>query len=157
VITDNGSCDRSCDFAGALEQARHIFTRPYRPQTNEKQRRSTALCSRSGLHPGLGAQMPSGRETLLVGFKSLTIIGITPLSEDSGQIPPVGRRVTHLDQPFETQPDPSADPITELGTSTPLKGSTDMTTEFLSCVHTTSTLQMSPASMPRSMGCSDVH
>lgn len=36
VMTDNGSCYRSRDFATALGLARHIFTRPYRPQTNGK-------------------------------------------------------------------------------------------------------------------------
>ena len=36
VMTDNGSCYRSRDFAKALGHTRHIFTRPYRPQTNGK-------------------------------------------------------------------------------------------------------------------------
>ncbi|MDZ4235871.1 MAG: IS481 family transposase, partial [Dietzia sp.] len=37
VMTDNGSCYRSHDFAAALgEGVRHIRTRPYRPQTNGK-------------------------------------------------------------------------------------------------------------------------
>jgi transposase InsO family protein len=36
VMTDNGACYRSHAFAAALEDARHIFTRPYRPQTNGK-------------------------------------------------------------------------------------------------------------------------
>lgn len=38
VMTDNGSCYRSGQFARALErlEIRHIFTRPYRPQTNGK-------------------------------------------------------------------------------------------------------------------------
>ncbi|WP_191412384.1 IS481 family transposase [Salinibacterium sp. ZJ70] len=36
VMTDNGPCYRSHLFATALGQARHIFTRPYRPQTNGK-------------------------------------------------------------------------------------------------------------------------
>jgi transposase InsO family protein len=36
VMTDNGSCYRSHVFAAALDDARHIFTRPYRPQTNGK-------------------------------------------------------------------------------------------------------------------------
>ena len=39
VITDNGSCYRSRDFARALEQARHTSTRPYRAQTNGKAER----------------------------------------------------------------------------------------------------------------------
>jgi transposase InsO family protein len=36
VLTDNGPCYRSRDFATALGGARHTFTRPYRPQTNGK-------------------------------------------------------------------------------------------------------------------------
>jgi transposase InsO family protein len=36
VLTDNGSCYRSRDFAAALGPARHSRTRPYRPQTNGK-------------------------------------------------------------------------------------------------------------------------
>ncbi len=39
VLTDNGSCYRSLEFAHALEDARHSFTRPYRPQTNGKAER----------------------------------------------------------------------------------------------------------------------
>lgn len=36
VMTDNGACYRSHDFAAALGDIRHIRTRPYRPQTNGK-------------------------------------------------------------------------------------------------------------------------
>jgi transposase InsO family protein len=38
VLTDNGACYRSKDFAGVLAEAGigHRFTRPYRPQTNGK-------------------------------------------------------------------------------------------------------------------------
>ncbi len=36
VLTDNGSCYRSNEFAHALQLARHSFTRAYRPQTNGK-------------------------------------------------------------------------------------------------------------------------
>jgi transposase InsO family protein len=36
VMTDNGSCYRSRDFAAALGDIRHRWTRPYRPQTNGK-------------------------------------------------------------------------------------------------------------------------
>ncbi len=41
VMTDNGSCYRSRRFRRALEAfgARHVFTRPYRPQTNGKAER----------------------------------------------------------------------------------------------------------------------
>lgn len=36
VMTDNGACYRSRDFAIALGTIRHVWTRPYRPQTNGK-------------------------------------------------------------------------------------------------------------------------
>ena len=36
VLTDNGGCYRSRDFAAALGATRHSRTRPYRPQTNGK-------------------------------------------------------------------------------------------------------------------------
>lgn len=39
VLTDNGGCYRSNEFACALQLARHSFTRPYRPQTNGKAER----------------------------------------------------------------------------------------------------------------------
>ncbi len=39
VLTDNGSCYRSSDFAGSLAAAKHTFTRPYRPATNGKAER----------------------------------------------------------------------------------------------------------------------
>ncbi|MCU1438091.1 MAG: putative insertion element ISCmi2 transposase [Naasia sp.] len=34
VITDNRSCYRSREFAAALGDIKHRWTRPYRPQTN---------------------------------------------------------------------------------------------------------------------------
>ena len=36
VMTDNGACYRSHAFAAALGDIKHIWTRPYRPQTNGK-------------------------------------------------------------------------------------------------------------------------
>lgn len=36
VMTDNGACYRSKDFAAALDGIKHRRTRPYRPQTNGK-------------------------------------------------------------------------------------------------------------------------
>ncbi len=41
ILTDNGACYRSHDFAQACRElgARHSFTRPYRPQTNGKAER----------------------------------------------------------------------------------------------------------------------
>jgi transposase InsO family protein len=39
VLSDNGACYRSKDFAAALGTVQHSFTRPYRPQTNGKAER----------------------------------------------------------------------------------------------------------------------
>jgi transposase InsO family protein len=39
VLTDNGSCYRSRDFATALGEIDHTFTQPYRPATNGKAER----------------------------------------------------------------------------------------------------------------------
>ena len=39
VLTDNGSCYRSLEFAAALGEAGHSYTRPYRPATNGKAER----------------------------------------------------------------------------------------------------------------------
>ena len=36
MLTDNGSCYRSRDFAAVLGPVVHKWTRPYRPQTNGK-------------------------------------------------------------------------------------------------------------------------
>ena len=38
ILTDNGGCYRSRDFAAACDELGigHRFTRPYRPQTNDK-------------------------------------------------------------------------------------------------------------------------
>jgi transposase InsO family protein len=36
VMTDNGACYRSRDWAAALDGITHLRTRPYRPQTNGK-------------------------------------------------------------------------------------------------------------------------
>ena len=39
VLSDNGGCYRSKDFANALGGIKHTFTKPYRPQTNGKAER----------------------------------------------------------------------------------------------------------------------
>jgi transposase InsO family protein len=39
VLTDNGSCYRSRDFAAAIGATAHTFTQPYRPATNGKAER----------------------------------------------------------------------------------------------------------------------
>lgn len=100
VVTDNGSWYRSGRFRRALErlEVRHIFTRPYRPQTNGKAERfiqtakrdwaykraycnaaARTLALRSFLnryngrrpHHGLDRQTPLSRLEALVGTTSL--------------------------------------------------------------------------------------
>jgi len=41
VLTDNGACYRSADFAAACQEldVKHLRTRPYRPRTNGKAER----------------------------------------------------------------------------------------------------------------------
>jgi transposase InsO family protein len=48
IMTDNGSCYRSKAFAKACRKLglKHIFTRPYRPQTNGKAERFTQTALR---------------------------------------------------------------------------------------------------------------
>ena len=48
VMTDNGSCYRSRDFAAACARhgLRHVFTRPYTPRTNGKAERFIQTCLR---------------------------------------------------------------------------------------------------------------
>lgn len=69
VLTDNGSCYRSHDFAEALGTIKHRRTRPYRPQTNGKvERFHRTLADEWALHqrrrtlrriPDLGAPLQS--------------------------------------------------------------------------------------------------
>jgi transposase InsO family protein len=94
VMTDNGPCYRSHDFAAALGGIRHLWTRPYRPQTNGKVERfnrtlaaewayATAYLSDKARadaypawlhhynhhrpHTGIGGQTPSDRVHNLTG------------------------------------------------------------------------------------------
>jgi transposase InsO family protein len=94
VMTDNGACYRSKDFAAALGQIKHRRTRPYRPQTNGKVERfnrtlaaewayATAYLSDAARaatyeawlhhynhhrpHTGIGGQTPSARVHNLTG------------------------------------------------------------------------------------------
>jgi transposase InsO family protein len=94
VMTDNGACYRSRDFHDALGDANHIWTRPYRPQTNGKVERfnrtlatewayaNTYLSDEARAatydawlhnynhhrpHTGIGGQVPSDRVHNLTG------------------------------------------------------------------------------------------
>jgi transposase InsO family protein len=94
VMTDNGSCYRSRDFAAALGTVKHVWTRPYRPQTNGKVERfnrtlatewayaTTYLSDEARAatypawlhhynhhrpHTGIGGQVPSARVHNLMG------------------------------------------------------------------------------------------
>ena len=80
VLTDNGSCYRSKDFADELlnDAIKHTFTKPYKPQTNGKLNGSIAPCSTNGLTPGPTAQRRLEPEPLTAGCISTTIIDTTP-------------------------------------------------------------------------------
>jgi len=94
VMTDNGSCYRSHAFADALGPIKHVWTRPYRPQTNGKVERfnrtlatewayaATYLSDEARAatypdwlhnynhhrpHTGIGGQVPSDRVHNLTG------------------------------------------------------------------------------------------
>jgi transposase InsO family protein len=94
VMTDNGACYRSRDFATALGTVKHVWTRPYRPQTNGKVERfnrtlatewayaATYLTDEARAatypawlhhynhhrpHTGIGGQVPSARVHNLTG------------------------------------------------------------------------------------------
>ena len=51
-MTDNGACYRS-HFTAALGDAKHLWTRPYRPQTNGKVERFNRTSRPSGLRQDL--------------------------------------------------------------------------------------------------------
>jgi len=97
VMTDNGACYRSNDFAKALGKIKHVWTRPYRPQTNGKVERFnrtlaaewayakpyTSETARAADYPawlhhynhhrphtGIGGQTPSARVHNLTGNNS---------------------------------------------------------------------------------------
>lgn len=97
VMTDNGPCYRSRDFAAALGDIRHKWTKPYRPQTNGKVERfnrtlaaewayaSTYLSDAARAatydawlhhynhhrpHTGIGGKVPSARVPNLTGNNS---------------------------------------------------------------------------------------
>lgn len=64
VLTDNGSCYRSRDFAKVLvdAQVKHKRTRPYRPQTNGKvERFNRTPARRMGLRPPLHQRVRTRR------------------------------------------------------------------------------------------------
>lgn len=94
VMTDNGASYRSRDFAVALGTVKHVWTRPYRPQTNGKVERfnrtlatewadaDTYLSDEARAatyqawihhynhhrpHTGIGGQVPSARVHNLMG------------------------------------------------------------------------------------------
>jgi transposase InsO family protein len=94
VMTDNGACYRSRDFAAALGPVKHVWTRPYRPQTNGKVERFNRTLAQEWAyassystdearaaeyprwlhhynhhrpHTGIGGQVPSDRVHNLTG------------------------------------------------------------------------------------------
>lgn len=69
VMTDNGPCYRSFRFRRALaaEGARHIYTRPYRPQTNGKAERFIQTAKREWAY-GRAYRSSAVRTLMLAGF-----------------------------------------------------------------------------------------
>jgi transposase InsO family protein len=69
VMTDNGSCYRSKRFRRALEASgvRHIYTRPYRPQTNGKAERFIQTAKREWAY-ARAYRTSAARTLMLPGF-----------------------------------------------------------------------------------------
>jgi transposase InsO family protein len=69
VMTDNGNCYRSGQFARALErmEIRHILTRPYRPQTNGKAERFIQTAKREWAYKR-AYRSSAARTMALTGF-----------------------------------------------------------------------------------------
>ena len=69
VMTDNGGCYRSHRFRRALatEGVRHVFTRPYRPQTNGKAERFIQTAKREWAH-ARAYRSSAARSLMLPGF-----------------------------------------------------------------------------------------
>ena len=81
VLSDNGACYRSDEFAVALERARHSFTRPYRAQPNGKA--ETLQPHFDGEWAYVRTWTSEGQRTrrLATGCTSTTITDTTPPSE----------------------------------------------------------------------------
>jgi transposase InsO family protein len=69
VMTDNGSCYRSSRFRRALESSgiRHLWTRPYRPQTNGKAERFIQTTKREWAY-ARAYRTSAARTQMLAGF-----------------------------------------------------------------------------------------
>jgi transposase InsO family protein len=69
VMTDNGACYRSNRFRHALERAgiRHLWTRPYRPQTNGKAERFIQTAKREWAY-ARAYRTSAARTQMLAGF-----------------------------------------------------------------------------------------
>jgi transposase InsO family protein len=69
VMTDNGSCYRSKRFKGALDRfgIRHLWTRPYRPQTNGKAERFIQTAKREWAY-ARAYRTSAARTHMLTGF-----------------------------------------------------------------------------------------
>ena len=82
-MTDNGSCYRSHDFAAALGDAKHLWTRPYRPQTNGKvERFNRTLATEWATQPPRHRRGPLKRPIRPGSITTITT-DPTPASADS--------------------------------------------------------------------------
>jgi transposase InsO family protein len=73
VMTDNGACYRSNRFRHALSRAgiRHLWTRPYRPQTNGKAERFIQTAKREWAY-ARAYRTSAARTRMLAGFLNTT-------------------------------------------------------------------------------------
>jgi transposase InsO family protein len=82
VLTDNGGCYRSRDWAAACTELglNPKRTRPYRPQTNGKVERFNRTMTSEWAFAQLFTSEATGERPFLLGYTPTTTIGPTPAS-----------------------------------------------------------------------------
>ena len=80
VLTDNGSCYRSRDFAAALGDINHTLTRPYRPATNGKVERFNRTLLAEWAYARPWSSDGQRARALTAGSTATTITATTPPS-----------------------------------------------------------------------------
>lgn len=83
--TDNGSCYRSRTFAAALGSIDHVWTGPYRPQTNGKVERFNRTLAPDGLTPTPNS--PTKRARPPIQLDCITIITTDPTPASAAKDP----------------------------------------------------------------------
>lgn len=87
VMTDNGPAYRSKDFAATVGTVHHLWTRPYRPQTNRKWRNSTAPSPPNGPTQPSTSATKTAQPPTPPGSTSTITINPTPASAAKSQQP----------------------------------------------------------------------